>query len=185
MHRSKLAALDGKEVDATAFSSLPDSLEICRELAREWGYEGKGFEMMIDGKTGQMIGKAITIGPVQYYRLKHLVALKQYVQSTGNIDLITHQPTAGRRKNGAHRVGEMEKDAMVAYDAGSNIIDRLVTCCDPFMARICVQCGTMLMTESCSNCNCVEIKEVQTRYSYKLLIQDLQGMNINIRHTVQ
>ena len=70
---SKLAALTGARIDATAFSHKPVD-EICNMLKRA-GYSEDGKEILYHPHTGKRMRGRVFIGPTYYQRLKHMVGL--------------------------------------------------------------------------------------------------------------
>ena len=67
---------------------------------------------------------------VYYQRLRHMVSDKYQVRSTGPINAVTHQPIKGRKMGGGIRLGEMEKDSLIAHGVSAIIQDRLLHCSD-------------------------------------------------------
>jgi DNA-directed RNA polymerase I subunit RPA2 len=45
---------------------------------------------------------------------------KSQARATGPVDILTQQPLKGRKKGGGIRMGEMERDAMLAHGLVSN-----------------------------------------------------------------
>lgn len=70
----KVAALEGQEIDGTAFSRF--DLDDIKKRLKALGYEENGFETMYNGMTGKKLNRPIFIGPTYYQRLKHMVADK-------------------------------------------------------------------------------------------------------------
>lgn len=51
------------------------------------------------------------------------------------------QPTEGRSRDGGLRLGEMERDCLIAYGASNLILERLMISSDCFEMHMCQQCG--------------------------------------------
>jgi len=111
------------------------------------GYNYYGNEPMYSGITGTELAADIYIGVVYYQRLRHMVNDKFQVRTTGPINSMTGQPVKGRSKGGGIRVGEMERDSLIAHGTSFLLRDRLMNCSDYTKAWICRTCGSFLSTQ--------------------------------------
>lgn len=68
---SKLAAVQGHEIDATPFRDI--NIDEQREKLKKYGYDPDGYEYMYNGFTGEKMKTKIFICPTYYQRLKHMV----------------------------------------------------------------------------------------------------------------
>ena len=106
------------------------------------------LENMIDPITGKSMGTAF-IGVCYYTALQHQVEEKMFYRITGNVNSISKQPTEGKSHNGGLRIGEMEKDALVAHGAKAILKDMFKNNTDPMDIRYCNECHTIGMFENC------------------------------------
>ena len=111
------------------------------------GYNFYGNEPMYSGITGQEFAADIYLGVVFYQRLRHMVNDKFQVRTTGPVTALTGQPIKGRAKGGGIRVGEMERDALLAHGCAFLLQDRLLNCSDYTRAWVCRSCGSFLSTQ--------------------------------------
>lgn len=111
------------------------------------GYNYYGNEPMYSGITGREFAADIYVGVVFYQRLRHMVNDKFQVRTTGPVTQLTGQPIKGRSKGGGIRVGEMERDALLAHGAAFLLQDRLLNCSDYTRAWICRACSSFLSTQ--------------------------------------
>ena len=104
--------------------------------------------------------------------------------------LAQHAHTAFPAQDGGLRIGEMERDCIIAHGAMAVMKDRLMECSDPFVAPVCCTCGllcepskeTVIGTKpaSCRNCGpaCSGVVMKPQPYAYKLLQHELMAMHI-------
>lgn len=110
------------------------------------GYNYHGNEPMYSGITGKEFAADIYIGVVFYQRLRHMVNDKFQVRTTGPVVQTTGQPIKGRSKGGGIRVGEMERDSLLAHGCAYLLQDRLMNCSDYSRQWVCKKCGSFLST---------------------------------------
>ncbi len=171
--------------DGTSFGNL--DIRCIAEKLQNVGFESYGNEIMYNGLTGEQMEMSVFIGPVFYQRLKHMVNDKQHSRSIGPMVNLTRQPAEGRSRDGGFRVGEMERDVLIAHGMSNFCKDRLFDVSDKYSAYVCKMCGMIAaFSESekftihkCNTCdNKTEFARVAIPYSYKLLSQELQTINV-------
>ena len=144
----KAGALHGLAQDSTPFRFDEEHTAgnyFGHQLMRA-GYNFHGNEPMYSGITGREFAADIYVGVVYYQRLRHMVNDKFQVRTTGPVTQLTGQPIKGRSKGGGIRVGEMERDALLAHGAAYLLQDRLLNCSDYTKAWVCRACGSFLST---------------------------------------
>ncbi|KAJ8774049.1 hypothetical protein K2173_009480 [Erythroxylum novogranatense] len=166
-------------------SGHADRVEAISETLVNHGFSYNGKDFIYSGITGCPLQAYIFMGPIYYQKLKHMVLDKMHARGSGPRVMLTRQPTEGRARNGGLRVGEMERDCLIAYGASNLIFERLMLSSDPFEVQVCRVCGLLgyynhkLRTGICSTCkNGDNISTMKLPYACKLLIQELQSMNI-------
>lgn len=144
----KAGALHGIAQDSTPFrfDENNTAVDYFGHQLMKAGYNYYGNEPMYSGITGQELAADIYIGVVYYQRLRHMVNDKYQVRTTGPINQMTGQPIKGRKKGGGIRVGEMERDALLAHGTAFMLQDRLMNCSDYTKAALCRTCGSFLST---------------------------------------
>lgn len=174
---AKAAVLNGFFEDGTPFE--PDSLPgIERSLIRR-GFHPAGKEILYSGITGEPLETLIFTGPMYYQKLKHMVSDKIHARAVGPRQSLTRQPTEGRSKDGGLRLGEMERDCLIAYGASGLLVERLMLSSDVFQMEVCHKCGFIGYDGWCAYCKQRgQTASVSIPYACKLLFQELQAMNI-------
>lgn len=99
---------------------------------------------MYSGVYGTQLKVDIYLGLVYYQRLRHMVHDKSQARSTGPVDILTQQPLKGRKKGGGIRMGEMERDAMLAHGLSQVVNERLFKSSDKSEGYVCNRCGLMI-----------------------------------------
>ncbi|OAX84762.1 hypothetical protein ACJ72_00873 [Emergomyces africanus] len=145
----KAGSLHGLAQDSTPFrfSEEHTAGDFFGEQLRKAGYNFHGNEPMYSGITGREFAADIYLGVVYYQRLRHMVNDKFQVRTTGPVNALTGQPVKGRAKGGGIRVGEMERDSLLAHGAAFLLQDRLMNCSDTTRSWICRTCGSFLSTQ--------------------------------------
>jgi DNA-directed RNA polymerase II subunit RPB2 len=179
--------------DGTSFGNL-DVKTITKEL-QKLGYESYGNELMYNGLTGEQIETSIYMGPVFYQRLKHMVNDKQHSRSIGPMVNLTRLPAEGRSRGGGFRIGEMERDVMIAHGMSRFCRERLYDVSDKYAVHVCKKCGMVASYNDgnknrmyaaadftihlCKTCdNKTDFARVEIPYAYKLMAQELQTINV-------
>ena len=186
----KAAALRGKKFDGSAF--VGEKLSQVREIMESSGFKYSGKEKMYDGRTGKPFPVDVFIGVVYYQKLHHMVADKIHARARGQVQMLTKQPTEGRARGGGLRFGEMERDCIIAYGASMILKDRLLDESDKTSIFICERCGLLAYHDVkqrryiCRVCgDKAEISSVSVAYAFKLLLQEMQSLNIAPRLLVK
>jgi len=205
---AKACVLNGALGDCTAFINKgPKNEEFGNLLIRE-GFSSTGNEIMYNGMTGEQLETEIYFGPTYYLRLKHMVKDKINYRARGPRTVLTRQTVQGRSNNGGLRVGEMDRDAIISHGLSTFLQESMMERGDKYYMAICNNTGTIAVYNESRNIflspmadgpikfvenlegglNIVPITRfgrdfsiVKVPYAFKLLYQELQAMNIQMR----
>ncbi len=135
---SKAACFTGSVDTSIPIEELSDAQ--WKTVLKEHGFDSMGREQMYNGRTGEPMEAYIFMGPVYMEKLCHMVWAKHHARSHGPVQLLTRQPVEGKAQDGGIRIGEMERDVMVAYGVQNVLNDRIMS--DAYQVWICRRCST-------------------------------------------
>ena len=205
---SKACAMYGGFGDSTAWMNKGPKDKIFGDMLRKVGYHSSGTQILYNGQTGEQIETSIYIGPTYYMRLKHMVKDKINYRARGPRTALTRQTVGGRANNGGLRIGEMDRDVLIAHGLSKFLNQSLLDRGDEYFMAVCNKTGTIAIynenkdiflspladgpikyTRNVDNgLNIVNVSRfgrsfsiVRVPYAFKLLYQELQTMNIQMR----
>lgn len=181
---------EGRQAYASAFGEefgSTDTPDVASEILIRNGMNYMGKDVFYSGTSGEPLDAYIFSGPVFYQKLKHMVLDKMHARARGPRAVLTRQPTEGRSRDGGLRLGEMERDCLIAYGASNLIMERLMHSSDGFSANVCLGCGLLMSHNNwCQFCKDGEqVADIRLPYACKLLFQELQSMNVFPRLRMQ
>ncbi len=181
----KAGAVKGRIVDGTAFAEKGSvRMEDYSKTLEDHGFERNGEDVLYDGITGKPFKAGIFTGVVYYNRLYHMVSNKIQVRSRGKVQILTHQPTEGKARQGALRFGEMERDALIGYGASLLLKERLLDQSDKAEVLICKACGDIGYYDRvkkiaiCPLDGSNSFDEVEISYAFKILLDEIKSLHI-------
>jgi len=204
---AKMCVGYGGFADCTAFNNDGSKIGIIGEQLVKLGYHSSGNEMMYNGMTGEPIESNIFVGPTYYMRLKHMVKDKINFRARGPNTALTHQPVSGRANDGGLRIGEMERDSLLSHGVTNMLQESMMERGDKYFMAVCNQTGMMAIYNPAKDLFMspmadgpiqytgeLEEKRIQhitkygrdfsvvcIPYSLKLLMQELQTINVVLR----
>jgi DNA-directed RNA polymerase II subunit RPB2 len=140
---SKAGAIYGAKMNATSFANDDKHVDIMGNALEEAGFDRNGEEIMFSPFTGKQYTTTIFSCPQYLMRLRHLVKDKMNSRGVGRKEQRTHQPTGGRGNEGGLRIGEMERDVLIAHGSSAMLHERMMKCSDETEFFLCNSCGQM------------------------------------------
>jgi DNA-directed RNA polymerase II subunit RPB2 len=193
--------------DCTAFQVKGSNYSTYAPLLVKAGFNSSGNQILYNGMTGEQLQSDIYIGPTYYMRLKHMVKDKINYRARGPNTALTRQPVQGRANDGGLRIGEMERDGVLAHGMSYFLNESFLVRGDEYYIAVCNKTGSIAIYNESKNLflspladgpiqfsnnpdGSMNIKNVtrfgrsfsilRVPYSLKLLIQELQVMNVQM-----
>ena len=207
----KACVLQGGFGDCTAFVNHGSKHQVFGKILAELGYHASGTQLMYNGMTGERMESQIFIGPTYYMRLKHMVKDKINYRTRGPRTVLTRQTVQGRANDGGLRIGEMERDGVIAHGAAHFLRQSMLERGDEYYMAVCNKSGMIAIYNPAQNLfmspmadgpiqfadtltadnQALNIEKmtrfgrsfsvVRVPYAFKLLMQELQAMNVQMR----
>ncbi|KAL2821747.1 hypothetical protein BDW59DRAFT_174098 [Aspergillus cavernicola] len=176
----KAGVLSGQHGYGTCFGGSP--VQEMSQILIDKGFSYGGKDYLTSGITGEALPFYVFTGPIYYQKLKHMVQDKMHSRARGPRAILTRQPTEGRSRDGGLRLGEMERDCLIAYGTSQLLLERLMISSDRHEVDVCEQCGFMGYLNWCQRCKSSRsVVKMVIPYAAKLLIQELMSMNVTAR----
>jgi len=204
----KASCIYGGYGDCTAFATKGANYDTYGHMLTKMGYHNSGNQLLYNGFTGEQIYSEIFIGPTYYMRLKHMVKDKINYRATGKRNFLTRQTNQGRANDGGLKIGEMERDGIMAHGLSYFLNESYMVRGDQYFMGVCNKTGAIAIYNPETNLflspfadgplvfnKNIEGQEVlnaisqfgrsfsivRIPFALKLLIQELQVMNIQMR----
>jgi DNA-directed RNA polymerase II subunit RPB2 len=163
--------------DCTAFASDGTQIGAFGKMLTKSGYHSSGNEILYNGMTGEQIESEIFFGPNYYMRLKHMVKDKVNFRAQGPRTQLTRQPVGGRANDGGLRIGEMERDTIIAHGAVSFLQDAMLTRGDVFHMAVCNKTGAIAVYNPQKNLFMSPMADGPLKF-----VDSLDGKSMNVEH---
>jgi len=205
----KACAFYGGFGDCTAFQVKGSNYATYGPMLTRAGFHSSGKQLMYNGMSGNQIEADIYMGPTYYMRLKHMVKDKINYRARGPNTNLTRQPVQGRANDGGLRIGEMERDGVLAHGMSYFLNESFMVRGDEYHnMAVCNKTGAISVYNKSSNLffslfadgpisfhtnpdGSQNVKNVskfgrsfsvlRVPYALKLLIQELEVLNIQMR----
>jgi DNA-directed RNA polymerase II subunit RPB2 len=204
----KACATYGAYGDCTAFRSKGSNYSVYGEMLTKMNYHCSGNQLMYNGFTGEQIYSEIYIGPTYYMRLKHMVKDKINYRATGKRSMLTRQTNQGRANDGGLKIGEMERDGIMANGLSYFLNESYMVRGDQYYMAVCNKTGTIAIYNTDKNLFISPFSDgpltfskgidgepvldvfskfgrsfsiLRIPYALKLMIQELQVLNVQMR----
>jgi DNA-directed RNA polymerase II subunit RPB2 len=143
MIMGNLGANIGAIGNGTAFMNEGSPHTVIGNILEGIGLNKLSNQILYNGMTGEMMTADIYMGVVYGMRLKHMTEDKWNARGEGRREQRTHQPTGGRGNEGGLKIGEMERDAIIAHGVSSFLQESMMKRSDGTTFIVCNGCGTI------------------------------------------
>jgi DNA-directed RNA polymerase II subunit RPB2 len=204
----KACAIYGAYGDCTAYAQKGANYKTYGEMLTKMDFHSSGNQLLYNGYTGEQIYSEIFIGPTYYMRLKHMVKDKINYRATGRRSALTRQTNQGRANDGGLRIGEMERDGIMGHGLSYFLNESYMIRGDEYYMAVCNKTGMIAIYNPNKNLFLSPMSDgplkfnrtpegepildvfsrfgrsfslLRVPYALKLLIQELQVMNVQMR----
>ena len=196
--------------DCTAFQVKGSNYSTYAPLLVKAGFHSSGNQILYNGMTGNQLNADIYMGPTYYMRLKHMVKDKINYRARGPNTVLTRQPVQGRANDGGLRIGEMERDGVLAHGMSYFLNESFMVRGEKqdYHIAVCNKTGAIAIYNESRNLFLSPYADgpikfnfnpdgsqsimnlsrfgrsfsiLKVPYAFKLLIQELQVMNVQMR----
>jgi DNA-directed RNA polymerase subunit beta len=141
------------------------------EMLEKAGLDASGQMTLIDGRSGEVFDRKVTVGYIYMLKLHHLVDDKIHARSIGPYSLVTQQPLGGKAQFGGQRFGEMEVWALQAYGAAYTLQEMLTVKSDDVAGRTKVYEAIVRGDDTF---------EAGIPESFNVLVKELKALGLNV-----
>ena len=141
------------------------------EMLAKAGLASSGQVQLVDGRSGELFERKVTVGYIYMLKLHHLVDDKIHARSIGPYSLVTQQPLGGKAQFGGQRFGEMEVWALEAYGAAYTLQEMLTVKSDDVSGRTKVYEAIVRDQDSF---------EAGIPESFNVLTKELKSLGLNV-----
>lgn len=204
----KACCVYGAYGDCTAFATRGANYDTYGDMLVRAGFHKSGDQLMYSGFTGAALPADVFFGPTYYMRLKHMVKDKINFRATGKRNFLTRQTNQGRANDGGLKIGEMERDGILANGMSAFLNESYMVRGDQYLMAVCNKTGAVAVYNPSQNLflspfadgplqfrKNVEGQQVldavskygrsfsvvRVPFALKLLMQELQAMNVQMR----
>lgn len=167
----------GYHGDCTAFTSTNKQIGEFGKVLNACNFHSSGNELLYNGMTGEQLEAEVYIGPNYYMRLKHMVKDKVNYRAKGPRTQLTRQPVSGRANDGGLRIGEMERDVIIAHGATDFLRESMLDRGDQYYMAICNKTGAIAIYNPDKNMFMSPMADGPLRY-----VESLDGKDMNVEH---
>ena len=160
---------DGVPIATPVFDGARED-DIVRMLDQA-GLDTSGQVRLVDGRTGEVFERSVTVGYIYMLKLHHLVDDKIHARSIGPYSLVTQQPLGGKAQFGGQRFGEMEVWALEAYGAAYTLQEMLTVKSDDVSGRTKVYEAIVKGDDNF---------EAGIPESFNVLVKELRSLGLNV-----
>ena len=201
----KASVESGRISKLASFSDINEN--VIGDMLEELGYERYANEVLYNGIDGKQLKVNIFMGPTYYQRLIHQVADKMNSRTSGPQTSLAHQPVGGRSIGGGLRIGEMERDSLLAHGMSCFLKESFMERSDKYSFYISNKSGllaivnkekkifedfskdeTKIKVNSEGNIEKFSNKVsdadficIEAPYTFKLFLQEIESMGVALR----